>query len=152
MTVAPDLAGYIDAQLRKRAALGSEVNFHFPSTLVWPDGTVLDPDTGRPYDPLIEPESSSGRGVESMTLSVAFRPNFQEDTSEAAIGDIKNNVALIWVTVEEFSSPPSCITLATSFDYAGDNYLIRKTTEESIGGQPWRVLIWGERQTEGNAV
>lgn len=149
--LAPDLAGYKDAQLRKRAALGSEVAFHFPKSVTWPEGTVLDENTGRPYDPMIEPEEEEGREPVTLTLSVAFRPTFMEDTQEAQVGDVKMNYAQTWVTLEEFG-PPDCITIATSFDYAGDNYLIRKTTEESIGGAPWRVLVWGERQLAGGAV
>jgi hypothetical protein len=139
--LAPDLAGYQAALLRKRDALGSEVIFHFPKTVTWPEGTVLG-EGGRPFDPMIEPASEDGAEPVTMTLSVAFRPNFQEDTQESQVGDVKMNVALVWVTLAEWAD----LEEATSFDYAADNYLIRKTTEESIGGAAWRVLVWGERQ------
>lgn len=142
--VTPDLAGYQAALLLKRDALGSEVTFRFPKTVTWPEGTVL-ADNGRPFDPLIDPVSEDGREAVTLSLSVAFRPTFQEDTDESRVGDMKNNVALVWVTLEEWGAP-NCVMAATSFDYAGDNYLIRKSTEESIGGAPWRMLIWGERQ------
>jgi hypothetical protein len=140
--LAPDLAGYRAALLRKRDALGSEVTFHFATEATWPDGTVLDPNTGRPYDPMIAPASEDGAPAVTMTLSVAFRPNFQEDTQESKVGDVKMNVTLAWMTIEEWAA----LGDPTSYDYAGDNYLIRKATEEGIGGEPWRMLIWGERQ------
>lgn len=146
--LAPDLAGYKDALLRKRAAIGSEVTFHFPKSGTWPDGTVLDENTGRPFDPMIEPASEEGAEAVTLTLSVGFKParlNFIDDTADTQVGAVKENHALTWVTLEEWGAP-NCLMNATSFDYAGDNYLIRKTTEESIGGAPWRVLIWGERQ------
>lgn len=157
MPPVPDLAGYIDAQKRKRAALGSEVIFHFPRTLNFPVGTVLDPLTQEPYDPLIAPESESGRGQETMILSVAFKPVLgrtgNADTADSQIGEVKQNHAICWVTIDEWkveATPDGNFPLGEpapiSFDYAGDNYLIRKTTEESLGKDPWRVLIWGERQ------
>lgn len=144
MTATPDLAGYQAALLRKRDALGSEVTFRFPKTVTWPEGTQLN-DEGRPYDPLIEPVSEEGREAVVLTLSVAFRPTFMEDTVESQVGDVKMNYAQLWVTLEEWGAP-NCLMQATSFDYAGDNYLIRKATDESIGGAPWRMLVWGERQ------
>jgi hypothetical protein len=143
---APDLAGYKDALLRKRAALGSTVTFRFPAALTWPVGTVLNPDSGKPYDPLLQPEKEEAADPVEMSLSVGFRPTFQEDTDETEIGDIKMNVALTWVTLEEWAD----VEDATSFDYADDNYLIRKATWEAVGGESWRVLVWGERQTEAS--
>lgn len=146
-TATPDLAGYIDAQLRKRASLCSPVTFHFPKTLTYPEGTVLGPN-GKPYDPQIEPDTEEGREPLTLQLSVAFKParlTFIDDTVDSQVGEVKEAHALTWVTLGEWGAP-NCIIRADSFDYAGDNYLIRKNQEESIAGAPWRVLIWGERQ------
>lgn len=146
MSVTPDIAGYRDALLRKREAMSSEVTFIFPNRLNYPEGTVLNAE-GRPYDPQIKPVSESHTGDHSMQLSVAFKPvkrgGGASDSEESEWGDMKVNYALTWMTLEEWESlvePP------VSFDYAGDHYIIRKATEESIAGAPWRMLIWGERE------
>ena len=142
MPPTPDIAGYEAALQRKREALGEDVVFHFAETDAYPEGTVLDPQTGKPYDPLIEPSKAETPTPVTINCSVAFRPSFQEDTDETQIGNIKMNVALVWVSLgAEWES----IQAAVSFDVKGDNYLIRKTTEDGIGGN-FRMLIWGERQ------
>lgn len=151
MSVTPDLAGYRDAQVRKRDALASQVIFHFAVTEAWPAGTVLD-EHGKPFDPQIEPESSTGVEPQSRCLSVAFKPVKRglgaSDSEESRWGDMKVNYAFTWMTLEEWAEFTGEFGDPVSFDYSGDNYLIRKTTEEGIAGQPWRMLIWGERQGE----
>lgn len=152
MSITPDIAGYRDALLRKRDAMASEVTFHFaPGEVTWPEDTVLSPE-GRPYDPLIEPEGENGFAPQSRSLSVAFRPvkrgGGASDSEESQWGDMKVNYALTWMTIEEWTAFTEEFAVPESFDYAGDNYVIRKTTEESIAGEPWRMMIWGERQGE----
>lgn len=152
--IVADLAGYRAAQLRKRKSFGTEVTFHFPKAATWPSGTVLDDVTGRPFDPMIEPATEEGRAPVTLSLSVAFkltRGAIHDDTADTQVGDIKQNTLLTWVTLEEWGAP-NCLMNATSFDYAGDNYLVRKATEESLGGAAWRMLIWGERQLTEGAV
>lgn len=142
--VAPNLAGMREALERKRLALGEDVVFHFRVEKTWPEGTVLNPQNGKPFDPAIEPIVEEVAEPVTKTCSVAFRPNFQEDTDEDRIGNVKMNVCLIWLPLgEEWEE----VKDAVSFDVKGDNFLIRKVTEDGIG-EDWRMLIWGERQGE----
>lgn len=139
----PDLAGYRDALELKRKLMGQTVCFYFEPEDSWPEGTQLDPLTERPYDPLIEPTSKSVDPV-AKQCSVAFRPAFQEDTDESRLGDVKNNVALVWLPLSEADD----VADAVAFAVKGDRYLIRKQTEDGIG-EDFRWLVWGER--EGSA-
>ena len=67
--VTPDHAGFRDAQRRLRAAFGEPVRFLAPAVDEYPPGTRLDPDTGTPYDPTIEPIRSQPSTVVSCTVA-----------------------------------------------------------------------------------
>jgi hypothetical protein len=53
--VGSDTAGLEDAQARLREALGVDAVFVIPGTPSWPPGTPMDPETGKPFDPFLEP-------------------------------------------------------------------------------------------------
>lgn len=143
MPAQPDLAGVQDALGRLREATGEDVPFFFAATDTWPTGTVLNPDTGRPYDPLIEPEKEESPEPVEVRCSVAFRPGFQEDADETEIGDIKMNVVLLGMDIADWPK----VEDAVSFNCKGDNYVIKKSTDDGIGSD-YRRLVWGERQGE----
>lgn len=141
----PDLAGLRDALAELREKTGEEVLFFFGETLTYPEDTVLDPQTGKPYDPLILPEDSSENTPLFITCSVAFRPvrgPLREDTAETRLGDIKENNVLLSMSTTEWD----LVAGATSFNVKDDNYLIVKSTADGIGSD-YRQLIWGERQS-----
>jgi hypothetical protein len=56
----PDLAGFRDAMNRLRQNFGQDVRFRIPAPKVWPAGTQLDPESGEPFDPAIDPLSGGG--------------------------------------------------------------------------------------------
>lgn len=58
MPATPDLAGFRAAMDRLRDNFGQDVTFHAPVAKTWPAGTQLDPETGEPYDPAIDPISA----------------------------------------------------------------------------------------------
>lgn len=141
MTPTPNLAGMRDALERKRQSLGQEVTFVFEPVPTWPPGTQLDPISGRPYDPLVEPTEEDTPDPVVKQCSVAFRPPFQEDTEEKALGDVKTNVILVWLPLAEADD----VVEAIAFCVKGERYRIRKQTEDGIG-EDFRWLVWGERE------
>lgn len=72
--VSPDIAGFIEAQDRQRELFGEDIPFHVREAAVYPDGTQLDPETGKPYDPTIKPTSGGGFTDEVVRGIVIFRP------------------------------------------------------------------------------
>lgn len=139
----PNLADMTAAQARLRKYMGQEVTFYFAAVLTWPEGTQLDPESGRPFDSQIEPESEEAPDPITIKCNVAFRPTqgLSEDTEETAIGDIKQNQVVLIMSLSEMET----VAEATSFDVKGDNFKVKKTTPDGIGSD-WRGLIWGERQ------
>lgn len=55
----PSLDGFREAQDRLRSLTGELVTFLGPVSVTFPPGTRLDPQTGRPYDPMIAPTASA---------------------------------------------------------------------------------------------
>lgn len=83
MPVVPDLAGFAEAQDRKRELLGSDVTFLQEPQVTFPPGTAINPDTGDPYDPTIEPESTVQPSV-VVRCAVYFRALVRGAGGEAA--------------------------------------------------------------------
>lgn len=137
----PDLAGLQNALAELREKTGEEVLFFFEETLEYPPGTEIDPETGKPYDPLIEPTKGESDDPLFIKCSVAFRPSFAEDTEESRIGNIKVNQVLLSMSITEWD----LVASAVSFNVKADNYLIVKSTRDGIGSD-YRQLVWGERQ------
>lgn len=142
MTVGPDITGMRAALNRKREALGESVTFFFPAEKTWPVGTELDPLTNKPYDPQIEPEEVESKDPVTKLCEVAFKPPLKEDTIEASVGDVKVNTIFLWMPLEDWDDLEGAI----SFNAKGENYLIRKFTDDGIGSD-FRKLVWGERQS-----
>jgi hypothetical protein len=53
-----DNAAFADAQKRLTDYVGEQVVLLFPTETVWPPGTKLDPESGKPLDPWATPVSS----------------------------------------------------------------------------------------------
>jgi hypothetical protein len=66
-----DIAGFADAQQRLRGQFGEDAVFLQPPTFGYPAGTPIDPDTDRPYDPVIVP-TASAQASAAVTVNVVF--------------------------------------------------------------------------------
>jgi hypothetical protein len=69
MSIEPDIDGFERAWAQLHAKFSTPVIFHFPpdpSSVTWPDDTSFDPDTGLPFDPVVEPVS----GGEEINIEV----------------------------------------------------------------------------------
>jgi hypothetical protein len=74
VSIQPDIQGFITAQDRLRVVLGKDVTFFIRGTPVWPVGTQLNPETGRPFDPVIDPVSGAEETSVVKRAGVTFRP------------------------------------------------------------------------------
>lgn len=142
MSELPDvLAGLADAQVRLRAKTGEDVEFFWSTGETWPPNVNLDPETGRPFDPSVEPIAS---GVASgvARCNVAFRPvqGLNDSADETAIGNIQRADVVLITSVESWED----IKQATTFHAKGDRFKITQYHADGIGSN-YRQLIWGER-------
>lgn len=74
MTVTPNTAGVAGAMNRLREHLGVDATFLVRGEPVWPAGTPIDPETGRPYDPFLEPEVPTEETEVTVRCSFVHRP------------------------------------------------------------------------------
>lgn len=126
----PDLAGFTDAQKRLREAFGEPVEFVKAAVATYPSGTKLDPETGLPMDPLIEPDTSS-EDTEIVNCNIGFRSDSRGDFAKAD--------AAGWRDVEHVRfiadiSDRAKIDGAVLARARGQEYKIVSTTPDGIGG------------------
>jgi hypothetical protein len=106
VTTAPDIAGFDQAQRRLRAALGVEATFHVPGVPTWPEGTALDPETGRPVDSFVRPVSTTAVDV-TLKCSFVTRPLsrlLQPEREEAPLGWVGSDSAALIMSPEDHAS------------------------------------------------
>ena len=68
----PSLTPFAEAQDRKRTLLGSPVTFLWPAVVTFPPWASLSPETGKPFDPTVQPVSSAQASA-TLTASVFFK-------------------------------------------------------------------------------
>jgi hypothetical protein len=80
----PDTAGFADAQDRLRQELGVDAVFLIPTALVWPPGTPLDPETGKPFDPFLDPVDPAANTEVTVRCSFVHSPLIGIDPAASA--------------------------------------------------------------------
>jgi hypothetical protein len=93
----PDVAGFRAAQARLREVLGVDAVFIIASALTWPPDTPLDPETGRPYDPFLEPVTPEVDVQVTVRCSFVQRPLVAADPTLSPIGSIDRGSAALVV-------------------------------------------------------
>ncbi len=125
MPVIPNIAGFKDAQQRLRDHMGVEVTFRLPTAPVWPVNAALDPQTGRPYDPTVEPESGGGFTDIVKTVALVFRPikvNVEDPIGDEVQGGIRHGES---------------IALSMSVDDHAD---VGEAVQVSLEGTEYRIM------------
>jgi hypothetical protein len=84
--VGPAVEGFRDAQAALREALGVDAAFLIASEPEWPPGTPLDPETGNPYDPFLEPVNPTTDTEVIVRCSFVHRPLQGIDPAASPIG------------------------------------------------------------------
>lgn len=136
MSSGPDLAGFGDAQARKREAFGRRVDFLGEVLMTFPPGTPIDPETGHPHDPTIRP-SASGQARASATCEVVSTEGKAGGQEFSPLGVTGHHHVLA-------ICPPGVKQLAS----AAVDMEIDGERHEIVGQAPRRArwLVWGRRR------
>ncbi len=140
--VLPDLAGFKAAQQRLREQVGVDVTFRIPVPPVWPPGTPLDPQTGRPYDPTVEPQSGGTFGSVVKRVGLVFRPikvNVEDPVGEEVQGGIRHGESLA-LSVSTADYPD--IEDAAQVNVEGTEYRVMSIIVDP--GLDNRYIVFGE--------
>lgn len=140
-TFKPDIAGYRAAQERKRGFFGVEVTFFYGVTgEVWPEGTLLDPETSRPIDWTVEPVSSGAQASGSIPVGVAYRSS-QDPSDPAAIGWVEQAEVMLIANLDDAPVASG----AATFLLRDERYQVVANGFDGIAAESDRYLVWGRR-------
>ena len=143
MTV-PNLAGFREAQERKRALLGEDITFFAEPVYTWPPNVPMDAQTGRPYDPVIEPLSSAAASA-IVRCGVFFRAvNRAGIGGEVEIG-APGVVEKTKVMLIANAGAASAIEPMVRFQARAEPFLIEVMKFDGVAGID-RVLVYGSRE------
>lgn len=135
----PDLAGFAAAQNRLRDHFGELVIFLTPVAGAWPPGTPIDPETQKPYDPVIAAQAS-GMSSAAVNANVVTRPYGKPDVEWAALGAVETDHVMLIAGASAFPA-----SAATDFEVRGDRYKVSSMRFDGIGGIQ-RHLTFGRKR------
>lgn len=139
MATRPDIAGFRDAMERKRGEMSEEILFLAEVSVTFPPGTPTDPETGKPYDPVLVPTASARASATAM-CEVAYRTTgIQEEAG--AFGYVENTDVMLIAG----SGVASRVVGMTGFVCRGDHFEIRAQKFDGVVGID-RYLIWGAKK------
>lgn len=138
----PDLEGFREAQERLRQNLGQEITFLVSSEKVWPEGTAIDPESGEPFDPTIDPETG-GDITEVVITCIVVSRLIRGEPNEAGIegpqGVARGESAALIVGTADLVE----IEGATDFILNDITYGIQEITSDGLTGVD-RYICFGE--------
>lgn len=142
--VTPDLAGFVDAQQRLRDAFGEQITFLAEPSVTFPPGTPTDPETGKPYDPVIA-ATGSAQASAAVKCDVVFRAVNRAGVTGGetfeAIGITDATHIMLIADISARTTIESCV----DFDCRGERFKITAQKPDGVGGvQRW--LIYGRRR------
>lgn len=136
----PDIAGYAEAQHALRERFGERVDFLFGASVTFPPGTAIDPETGQPYDPTIEP-TSSAQVTASAWCTVAAKTSQQDPSQPGPLGFVETDQLMVATDL----SASATIEGAREMIVRDERYLIEGMKPDGIAGQQ-RFLTFGKRE------
>lgn len=154
----PSLAGFAEAQDRKRVMLGSDVTFLWPAQVTFPPGTPVSPNTGRPFDPTVSAIASfqpSASAVASVFFKAINRGGAANADTSAPIGhDEKTRVFLNLASGDGLviqgiasawggSAFAGYGSAATEFVFHGDRFKVYAIKNDEIVLGYRRTLVYG---------
>jgi hypothetical protein len=139
---APDIDGFRDAQVRLNQAMGTDAIFRTPTAKQWPEGTQIDPDTGEPYDPTIDPIEGSGAFNDQVVRVTVSEPQVQDGSSDVEVNPsgVRRDENPVFIVME--ADEPK-ITAATHVVYLGQTYRITDIQPDGLT-TVMRFLVWTE--------
>lgn len=136
----PDLAGFRQAQGRLRSQFGETVVFIGPGSVTFPPGTTVDPDTGRPYDPTIEP-TAQVPDERLASATVAFRTAVGEGGDATAIGWVQDSTVMLSSDLTASAAAADAVDV----EIRGRRYKITEMRPDGIGGLH-RWVTWAKER------
>jgi hypothetical protein len=130
----PDLEGFRQAQIRLREKFGRDCIFLTPIEREWPLGVPLNTETGRPFDPTIEPSDGGGFASASMRALVIDSPP-EGETTRTPAGWFEEGHMVLSLDIEDDPSPA---THVSTFDQLWE---IRDIDVDGLGDEPHRRLV-----------
>lgn len=122
--------------------LGTQVTFYSPPAsgeVAWPSGAVLDPNTGAPYDPTIEPSSGGEMGSASAMVGHYF--GREDDEGEGGpIGIMPDTDGILIVEPDDYTAFASA---AVECDVRGERYKISRKRARGLPGA-WQWIFYVE--------
>lgn len=144
----PDLAGFREASVTLREKFGQDVPFFSPTTTSYPPGTSLDPESGQPFDPTIQP-TASGFASAVVRVGVVFRPmglsrrGVEDDIKETAIGNLEEGTVVL---ISDPADYEAHLTDATECIVQDERYTLTQVEHDRMGNGPYhRVLLYAEQ-------
>lgn len=142
----PDLAGFKEAQDRHRQQQGENIVFLGEVLLTFSPGTPLDPQTGRPYDPMIQPTGSAVSSA-AVRCGVAFRAVDRAGVSGgadvSAAGRFDSNHVLLNAPI----AAASAVVGAKAFILRAEEYKITASKTDGISQDAQhRWIVYGRRK------
>lgn len=149
---APDLAGFAQAQDRKRAQLGSTITFLWPTVVTFAPGVPVSPTSGQPYDPTVHPASASQASA-SATCGVFFKAVNRGGASNSEVStpighDEMTRVFLTLAsadgqTVRGLGVNAPSSGEATEFIFHGNRFKVYSIKQDEIVAGYDRTLVYG---------
>jgi hypothetical protein len=126
--ITPDTVGFSAAQDRLRELLGVDATFIITAAAVWPAGTQLDPESGKPYDPFLEPEVPGAVTEVTLRCSFAHRPFTPGmwgglDTPNTPIGTVDRGISALIVAYADYPS-------------------VKDAARVRVADETWDVEVW----------
>lgn len=142
----PNIAGFADAQHRLREAFGEPIDFVLPtSSVTFPPGTAIDPETGEPYDPTIHPTSSAAVTASALCNVVFHAIGRMQLVGEQKSGPLgyedQNHVLLI----ADYAAS-GAIHSAEEFRCRDEMFKVTAMKHDGIGSPHQRWLVYGRRK------
>lgn len=127
----PNLAGFVSAQDALREKFGEAVVLTVPLPETWPAGARLDPETGRPYDPTIQPVSS-GVAQAAFTAIVMDQTDLAAEQQEraTAVGDMGEWDLVLDVHPDDYPDASA----ATRAVVRGDTFAVTRWHPDGVRG------------------
>lgn len=138
---APDIQGFKDAQERLTSAVGEKVRFLVPVARVYAPGVQLDPETGEPYDPLIQPVQGGGYDEVEVTVTIARQmPVGTDDNVTEGPGGVRDDDSPAFLVMER---DYPAIQNASRVRWQGAEYTITKMQPSGLT-QTMRYIVYTE--------
>lgn len=136
----PNFAGFADAQRRLRQQFGQDLVWISYPESEYPPGTEINPETGEPYDPEVQP-INGGEVRTNVSCNVVSRQisgSGKDQVTKKALGWLEEGGVVFIVETSDYH----LVRDATEVEYAGDRYTIRDDAHDFLGPVD-RWLFWG---------